>query len=111
MGYLTVATFFMAFSMLANRLQGTILTAPMVFLGFGVLVHQYGMVPAEASERALHLVAEAALIVLLFLDAAQIDQRALLRRRVWPLRMLAIGLPLGFFLGTALGLLVLPGWP
>ncbi|WP_224814147.1 sodium:proton antiporter [Hasllibacter sp. MH4015] len=111
MGYLIIAMFLMAFCMVANRLSRTILTAPMVFLGFGLLVAQLGMVPEAGSEAALHIVAEVALIVLLFLDAAQIDQRALLRRRVWPVRMLAIGLPLGFLLGTALGLILLPGWP
>lgn len=111
MGYLTIAMFLSAFCMVANRLSGTILTAPMVFLGFGALLAQFGMVPEQSSEAALHVVAEVALIVLLFLDAAQIDQRALLRRRVWPFRMLAIGLPLGFLFGVALGWVLLPGWP
>ncbi|MDJ0629126.1 MAG: cation:proton antiporter [Rhodobacter sp.] len=110
-GYLTLAAFLMAFCMIANRLADSIVTAPMVFLGFGVLLSLIGLVPAEGSEAALHLVAEIALIVLLFLDAAQIDQRALFRRNVWPVRMLAIGVPLGFLLGAALGWALLPGWP
>lgn len=111
MGYLTIAMVVMMFCMVANRLSRTIITAPMVFLGFGALVAQVGMVPEASSEAALHVVAEIALIVLLFLDAAQIDQRALLKRRIWPFRMLAIGLPLGFLLGVALGWVLLPGWP
>ncbi|MEM8853584.1 MAG: cation:proton antiporter [Pseudomonadota bacterium] len=111
LGYLTIAGFFAAFCMVANRLSSTVLTAPMVFLGFGALIAQTGLVPEESTEESLHLVAEIALIVLLFLDAAQIDQRALLKRRVWPARMLVIGLPLGFVFGTAAGLIFLPGWP
>ena len=111
MGYLTIAMVVMMFCMIANRLSRTFITAPMVFLGFGALVAQVGMVPAASSEAALHVVAEIALIVLLFLDAAQIDQRALLKRRVWPFRMLAIGLPLGFLFGVALGWVLLPEWP
>ena len=110
-GYLTIAMFFMGFSMLAQRLSRTVLTAPMLFLGFGALVAEFAMVPPEASEHALHIVAETTLVVLLFLDAAQIDQRALLKRSVWPARMLALGLPLAFLLGLALAWLTLPGWP
>ncbi len=111
MGYLTIAMFFMVFAMLAQRLSRTILTAPMLFLGFGAVVSEFSMLPPEFSERALHVVAETALVVLLFLDAAQIDQRALVKRNVWPARMLALGLPLAFIFGVALAWLVLPGWP
>ena len=110
-GYLTIAGFLVAFSMVANRLSRTVVTAPMVFLGFGVLISQMNILPEEGSAQALHVIAEVALIVLLFLDAARIDQSALVKRRVWPARMLFIGMPLGFVFGTALGLLALPGWP
>ena len=111
LGYLTIAGFLLAFCMVANRLSRSILTAPMVFIAFGVLLAEAGGLPAESTEPALHVVAEIALIVLLFLDAAQIDQRALLRRQVWPTRMLLIGMPAAFLLGTALGVLAFPGWP
>lgn len=110
LGYLTIAGFLVAFSMVANRLSSSIITAPMVFLGFGALVSQLGLLPEQGTEETLHLVAEVALIVLLFLDAAQIDQAALLKRRVWPTRMLAIGLPLGFLFGAGLGWILLPSW-
>ena len=111
MDYLVVATFLMAFCMIANRLSTTVVTAPMVFLGFGTALALAGIAPEAGTEAALHLVAEIALVVLLFLDAAQIDQRALLKRNVWPARMLLIGLPLGFLFGTVLGWVLLPGWP
>lgn len=110
-GYLAIAAVFMAYCMVAKRLSSTILTAPMVFLGFGFLLAQTDLVPVDGLEATLHIVAEVALIILLFLDAAQIDQSALLKRRVWPARMLAFGLPLAFVLGTALGILALPAWP
>ena len=111
LGYLTISAFLVGFCMIANRLSQTIITAPMVFLGFGVLVAQSGALPEAGTEATLHTVAEITLIVLLFLDAAQIDQPALLKRRVWPTRMLVVGLPLAFLLGTALGVLTFPGWP
>ncbi|MEM1429719.1 MAG: cation:proton antiporter [Pseudomonadota bacterium] len=111
LGYLTITAFLLAFCMVAKRLSSTVVTAPMIFLSLGAIVGETGMVPGAASEATLHVVAEVALIVLLFLDAAQIDQQALLRRRVWPARMLAIGLPLGFLIGIVAGWLLLPGWP
>jgi NhaP-type Na+/H+ or K+/H+ antiporter len=111
MGYLIIAGFLVAFCMVANRLASSFVTAPMVFLGFGALVSHLGLLPDAGTEATLHIVAEIALIVLLFLDAAQIDQAALLKRRVWPARMLMIGLPLGFVLGTGLGWMLLPALP
>ena len=83
----------------------------MIFLGFGVLASLGGFVPEHGSEVTLHIVAEVTLIILLFLDAAQIDVTALKNNHVWPARMLLIGLPLGFLIGTAIGWILLPGWP
>lgn len=111
LGYLIVAGFLLAFCMVANRLASSMITAPMAFLGFGYLASETGILPANGTEETLHIFAEFALIILLFLDAAQIDQTALLKRRVWPTRMLAIGLPLAVLLGTLWAWLILPAWP
>lgn len=109
--YLLIAAFLVGFSMIAKRLSSTILTAPMAFLGFGVALHFAGLVPEEGSERILHLLAEITLMVLLFLDAARVDHEGLRRNRVWPIRMLLIGIPLAFLFGSVAGWLLLPGWP
>lgn len=111
LGYLSIAAFLVAFCLLATRLTASFLTAPMIFLGLGAVIASAGLLPEAVTEQTLHLVAETALVILLFLDAAQIDQGALLKRRVWPARMLAVGLPIVFLLGTATGYLLLPGWP
>lgn len=111
MAYLLIAMFLAAYCLLAERLKSTVLTAPMLCLGFGALISEMGMMPETGGKEVLHLVAETALVVLLFLDAAQIDQRALVRRRIWPARMLLIGLPLAFVLGTVAAWILLPGWP
>lgn len=110
LAYLAIAMFVAAFSMVANRLSRTVITAPQVFLGFGLLVAWSGMVPQAGSETALHIVAEVTLIVLLFLDAAQIDVTELRSRFIWPARMLLIGLPLAVIFGTLAALAILPGW-
>ncbi|MEL6100831.1 MAG: cation:proton antiporter [Pseudomonadota bacterium] len=99
------------FCLVAHRLSRTILTAPMVFLALGAGLSVSELVAADEAELLLHPVAEIALIVLLFLDAAQTDLRALRNRHIWPLRMLLIGLPLAFGLGTLAVALALPEWP
>jgi len=70
-----------------------------------------GVMPVADAEHLLHLVAEIALIILLFLDASQIDFDELRARHVWPVRMLAYGLPLSVVLGTVVTWLFLPDWP
>lgn len=110
-GILLIAMFAMAYAMVAKRLSATVLTAPMLFLGFGYLVSTLGVMPIAGAETALHLVAETTLIILLFLDAAQTDLKALRTRHVWPARMLLAGLPLAMVLGTLLAWPFLPGWP
>lgn len=111
MGLLLLALFTVAFTMIANRLSSTILTAPMLFIGFGFLLSETGLMSSDGAEGTLHLVAEIALIVLLFLDAAQIDLTTLRKRHVWPVRMLVIGLPLSLLFGTIVLAPLFPGWP
>lgn len=111
MNALLLALFLTGFTMIAHRLARTIVTAPQVFLLLGFVCAELSMLPEIVTEEALHLVAEITLIVLLFLDAAQIDVTQLRSRFVWPARMLLIGLPLCMVFGTVLGSMFLPGWP
>ncbi len=97
--------------MVGRRLSSTILTAPMLFLFLGVSLAVSGLVPHDTAEALLHPVAEVALVILLFLDAAQTDVVALRDRHVWPIRMLLIGLPLSIAFGTLAGMILFPTWP
>ncbi len=110
-GLLIVAVFTAAFAMVAKRLASTIVTAPMVFLALGLALSTTGLLPHKGAEQSLHLVAEIALVVLLFLDAAKTDLKALRKRHVWPARMLFLGLPAAIVLGTLAAFPFLPGWP
>lgn len=83
----------------------------MVFLALGYFLSTTGYFSHQEMENALHLVAEVALVLLLFLDAAQLNLTALRNRHVWPVRMLVIGLPLTIALGTLAAFPFLPGWP
>ena len=110
-GLLIITVFATCFAMVAQRLSSTWLTAPMVFIAFGYVLSVTGLFPHENAEHLLHIVAEVALILLLFLDAAQIRLGALRKQHVWPVRMLVFGLPLAIALGTLAAWLFLPQWP
>ena len=107
------------FGLVSKRLDGTPLTAPMVFTGAGLLVgalggdlgvtiEEGGGGNVEITESVRH-VAELALVLLLFTDAARIDIRVLRERSGLPLRLLTIGLPLSIALGALLALGLLSG--
>lgn len=98
------------YAMLAKRLSTTILTAPMVFLGMGYFISQSGMVHIGDAHETVYLIAEISLVVLLFLDASQIDLRRLKKQRSWPLRMLLIGIPLSILIGTGFAYWFFPQW-
>ncbi|MGJ8611498.1 MAG: cation:proton antiporter domain-containing protein, partial [Octadecabacter sp.] len=83
----------------------------MIFIALGSVLSIGGLVPVETSETLLHPVAEVALVILLFLDAAQIDLSALRVRHTWPMRMLGIGLPLSIVFGTFAAIILFPDWP
>ncbi len=110
-GLLIAAVAIFAYALIARRLSDWILTAPMVFLGLGWGLTEAGLFHVEGAEKALHLLAEATLVIVLFSDAAAVDLVALRKRFVWPERMLLIGLPAAMALGTLAGWILLPGWP
>ena len=110
-GFLAICMVTAAFCMVGRRLSSTILTAPMLFLFLGAFLAASGLIGHETAERLLHPIAEVALVILLFLDAAQTDVAALRERHVWPMRMLLIGLPLAIAFGTVAGIVLFPTWP
>ncbi len=99
------------FSMFAHRITRAYLTAPIFFLALGLAFSQSGIVEVHAAHDLLHFLAEVTLVILLFLDAAQIDLKKLRRFQTWPMRMLLIGLPLAVFIGAIGNWLIYPEWP
>ena len=110
-GFLIVCVATMGFTMVAQRLATTIITAPMVFLAMGACLSYMGLMSDQNAHLLLHPVAEIALVILLFLDAAQIDLVKLRDRHIWPARMLLVGLPASVALGCIAGLILFPAWP
>lgn len=90
------------FSLVSGRLQGTIVTPPLIFVLFGFAIGGAGLGIAdiEPNHSTIHLVAELTLILVLFSDAARMDLTRLRRDHNLPLRMLLVGLPLAIVFGT-----------
>ena len=90
------------YSLISGRLQGTVITAPLVFIVFGFSIGKGGfdMADVDAGNSVIHFIAELTLILVLFSDAARIDISAVRQDHNLPSRMLIIGLPLAIVAGT-----------
>ena len=111
----TLALTLLAFAAISGRIEGTPVTAPMIFTAVGLLVgvDALGLVDPAASGEAVKLLAEATLTLVLFADASRIDLRALRGEITVPVRLLGIGLPLTLGAGFAAAIAVLGelAWP
>ena len=99
-----------AWGALSARLERADVTAPIIFIGAGLLLTHgplavLGITPGPETVRVL---AEATLVLVLFADASRVDLRKF--RADWTLyaRLLAVGLPLTIGLGTLLAFVLLP---
>jgi NhaP-type Na+/H+ or K+/H+ antiporter len=110
-----IAVSVLAYAAVSRRLDGTSITAPMVFTAAGLVggAKAAGLVDPSPNGATVKLLASATLAVVLFGDAARIDLRALREEYRLPARLLGIGLPLtvaaGF--GAALVLFGSLEWP
>lgn len=111
----TLAAILLAYAAVSGRLDGTSITAPMVFTGAGLVVgvEALGLVDPSATGLTVKVLAEATLAVVLFSDASRIDLRALRREVGFPARLLGIGLPLTIAAGLVAALLLFDtlAWP
>jgi sodium/hydrogen antiporter len=98
-----------AFGLVSRRLEGTVLTAPIVFVAAGIVSGPagFGLLKLELDEHAVLLLGEVALAIVLFTDAAGTSLSTLRQIEGLPLRLLGIGMPLTIALGTATAALLL----
>jgi Sodium/hydrogen exchanger family len=96
-----------AFGLVSRRLEGTILTAPIVFVAAGTALGQSGLVEFHLDGHAVLTLGEIALAIVLFVDAARTDLSALRRDEGLPMRLLGIGMPLTIAIGTGIAALLL----
>jgi sodium/hydrogen antiporter len=98
-----------AFGLVSRRLEGTVFTAPLVFVAAGVILGPagLGLVEFGLDDHTVLLLGEIALATVLFTDAARTNLSALRQNEALPLRLLGIGMPLTIALGTVVAALVL----
>ncbi len=92
----------------SRRLERTVLTAPMLFVGAGLLfgTEALGWLDLGIESGTVRALAEATLTLVLFADASRIDLGALRREIALPARLLGIGLPLTIAAGTVIAALL-----
>ncbi|MGB9304025.1 MAG: sodium:proton antiporter, partial [Mycobacterium sp.] len=99
------------YSLVSQRLQRTVITAPMLFTAAGAATV---LLPGVARElvldrKILLLIAELGLVMLLFTDASRINRSLLKAGRSLPIRLLSTGMPLTIALGAICAIVVLSG--
>jgi NhaP-type Na+/H+ or K+/H+ antiporter len=100
------------YSLVSGRLQGTVVTAPLVFIVFGFVIGAGGLGVAmlNPGHSVIHFIAEFTLILVLFSDAARIDINSVRQDHNLPTRMLLIGLPLAIVVGTLIAVTLFPAF-
>jgi NhaP-type Na+/H+ or K+/H+ antiporter len=98
-GLLVLAILVVAYGLVSRRFEGTIVSAPMVFVAGGLLL---GLLFFELHEVPFEygvflVIGEIALALTLFTDASRIHLSDLRGEAQLPGRMLVIGLPLTIF--------------
>jgi NhaP-type Na+/H+ or K+/H+ antiporter len=107
---LIIALFYFAFTLVSRRLRPTLLTAPLLFVAFGLLIGSEGLkvLTVSTAPEVISRVLEVTLVLALFTDAAAVRFVELRRDAKLTLRLLAIGLPLTMAAGWALGIPLFP---
>lgn len=98
-----------AYGLLSRRLERLWVSAPMAMVAAGIALGPDGLdlIDVELTGATGLLVAEIALVVVLFADASRIDPAALREDGALSARLLGVGMPLTIALGTAAGALLL----
>lgn len=99
-----IAGFVITYGLVSRRVEHSLLTGPMLFVGFGLMVGSAGfdVLDFELDSTGVELLAEATLGLLLFTDATRIDVGRLRADVALPARMLVVGLPLAIAIGAGL---------
>ena len=106
-----VAAGLVAYTLISKRISGTVITAPVLFILFGLAIGEAGtgIAHLDTGHGAIHVIAELTLILVLFSDATRIKLASLRRQHTLPVRMLVIGLPLVVLFGAVAARAVFPG--
>ena len=99
------------YSLISRRLERTVVTAPMLFTAAGAAMSLLPEVARELAldRKALLLIAELGLVMVLFTDASRISPSLLKAGRNLPIRLLTTGMLLTIVLGAVCAMVVLGG--
>ncbi|MBE2223449.1 MAG: cation:proton antiporter [Anaerolineae bacterium] len=92
----------------SKRLHDTIITLPMLYTLFGLLVGYLftDRLSLSVEDPVVHIIAELTLVFVLATDASRIKFKSLFRYHNLPLRLLGIGLPLTIVLGAVVAIIL-----
>ena len=107
-----VSGLLLAYALLSGKLEGTVVTAPLLFVAFGFVAGPdgFGLAKIDVGHSAIHMIAELTLILVLFTDAARIDLNRVRADHNLPMRMLVLGLPLAIAVGTIVAVALFPAF-
>ena len=96
-----------AFSKLSEK---SIITAPMVFVTVGLLTSffSFDLLNEGVKATPVKLLAEITLMLLLFVDATNLNLPRLIKERKLPIRLLGIGLPITMIAGALIAMPLFP---
>lgn len=103
----------LCYSVVSGLVKRWYLAPSLIFVLVGIMLGPYGFgaIDIGTDAASFTIVAQLALTVILFNQAAQLDLSAVVRRGDVTFRLLVIGVPLALGLGTLTALLVLPVMP
>ncbi len=103
----------LCYAVVSGLVKRWYLAPALIFVLFGILLGPFGFhaIDVDTDAASFAVVAQLALTVILFNQAAALDLTTVVRRRGVTFRLLVIGIPLALALGTATALLVLPVMP
>jgi NhaP-type Na+/H+ or K+/H+ antiporter len=106
-----LALFVFIYSLVAGRIERSMISGPMVFVVVGFLVGPsvLGWLDGDATNNDLRVMADLTLALILFIDAANTDMSVLKRQFRIPSRMLLLGLPSAIILGFGFAALIFDG--
>jgi len=110
-GLVAILLCILAAAAISKRVQGTILTLPMLYTAFGLLLgaRGLGLIETDLENDAIRLIAELTLILVLASDASRIDLASLAKDHTLPLRLLGICLPLMMVFGAVVAAAMFAG--
>ena len=103
-GLLVVLLGILLIAGVSGRIRNTIITLPMLYVLFGLLVGLVirDLIGLSFDDPLVEIIAQLTLVLVLATDASRINLKSVLSSYTLPLRLLGIGLPLTMVLGAVL---------